>query len=128
MMSFRNRNSVNGVVIGLIAILIILLVLGIVTGKIIYILMGVILFLVIIGIIAFFNFLKKTGEVSSKTRKSTYDILKSNEIEDNLETKWEQNADSVTPKSSKGSRFCEFCGMKLDPGIKFCPNCGKENK
>ncbi|MHA1219676.1 MAG: hypothetical protein ACTSO5_13515 [Candidatus Heimdallarchaeaceae archaeon] len=82
----RSRRSINGAITGLILVLVTLLVLGIVTEKIIfYILFGVILLFVILGLIALFNFLKKTGQETSSTRRSTYDILEGREIKD-LET------------------------------------------
>ena len=82
-MRIRSRRSINGAIFGLILILITFLVLGIVTKLIIfYILFGVILLFVILGVMALFNFLKKTGQETSSTRRSTYDILEGKEIED----------------------------------------------
>lgn len=80
-MRIRSRRSVNGVLTVLILVLIALLVLGIVTEKIVfYILFGVILLFVFLSVIALFNFLKKTGQETSSTRRSTYDILEGREI------------------------------------------------
>ncbi len=90
-MRFRSRRSINGGITVLILVLITLLVLGIVTGMIVfYILFGVILLFVILGVLALFNFLKKTGQETSSTRRSTYDILNGREIKD-LETKSEKD-------------------------------------
>ncbi|MCE7748560.1 MAG: hypothetical protein GPJ51_09175 [Candidatus Heimdallarchaeota archaeon] len=87
----RSRRSINGGITVFILVLITLLVLGIVTGMIVfYILFGVILFFVILGVIALFNFLKKTGQETSSTRRSTYNILKGKEIKD-LETRSEKD-------------------------------------
>lgn len=84
--SMRSRRSINGAITGLIFVLITFLVLGIVTKLIIfYILFGVILLFVILGAVALFNFLKRTGQETSSTRRSTYDILEGREIKD-LET------------------------------------------
>ncbi len=127
-MRIRSRRSINGVITGLILVLVTLLVLGIVTEKIIfYILMGVIMFFVILGVIAFFNFLKKTGQETSKTRRSTYDILEGHEIK-GLKTKREKDVESTSSKDVLETTFCEFCGMKLESGMKFCSNCGKTSK
>ncbi len=76
-MRIRSRRSFNGVLFGLVVVLVTLLVLGIVTGKIIfYILFGIIIFFSILGVIGLFTFLKKTGQESSSTRRSAYDISK----------------------------------------------------
>ena len=125
-MSFRGRRSINGVLTGLILILITLLVLGIVTRRpVFYILFGVMLFLIILSVVAFFNFLKKTGQQSSSTRKSTYDIMEGRDVK-HLDTKWGKDE---KPKSSKGvqkTKFCDSCGMKVAPGAKNCNNCGEK--
>lgn len=90
-MRIRSRRSVNGVLTVLVLVLIALLVLGIVTGKIVfYILFGVILLFVFLGVLALFNFLKKTGQETSSTRRSTYDILEGKEIKD-LEPRLEKD-------------------------------------
>jgi len=110
-MRFRSRRSINGVITGLILVLVTLLVLGIVTGKIIfYILMGVVLLFVILAVVGVFTILKR----------STYDITEGKNYTDESQvTKRE-----ITQKES----FCEFCGMKLEPGVKTCSNCGKKSK
>jgi hypothetical protein len=114
-MSFRGRRSVNGVLWGFLIILITLLILGIVTQRIIfYILFGVLLFLAILGVIGLFTFLKKTGQESSPTRRSTYDI-----------TKGEDYADQKEVSEAKEDIFCDSCGMKQKAGAKVCSNCGK---
>ena len=114
-MSFRGRRSVNGVLWTFLIILVTLLILGIVTQRIIfYILFGILLFFAIIGVIGLFTFLKKTGQESSPTRRSTYDITKG---EDYVEQK------EIT-KVAEDS-FCESCGMKLETDAKVCNNCGK---
>ena len=114
-MSFRSRRSFNGVLFSLFAILITLLILGIVTGKIIfYILFGVVLFLIIISVIGLFTFLRKTAAGSPSVRKSTYDITGGRDL-----TK------SASPKEEQKSKFCDNCGMKLEAGVTTCPNCGK---
>ena len=126
-MRFRSRRSINGVLTGLILVLITLLVLGIVTRRpVFYILFGVIIVLVILAVIAFFNFLKKTGQETSSTRRSTYDILEGHEIK-GLESESEKDVDSTSSKSVQKTKFCESCGMKLTPGAKNCTNCGKKN-
>ena len=114
-MSFRSRRSFNGVLFSLVAILITLLILGIVTGKIIfYILFGVVLFLIIVSVIGLFTFLKKTAAGSPSVRKSTYDITEGKDL-----------TSTSQPKQEEKGRFCDSCGMKLDPGVSTCPNCGK---
>lgn len=114
-MSFRRRSSINGVLIFLVILLLTLLVLGIVTGEaIFYILFGVILFLIIVSVIGLFTFLRKTAESSPSVRRSTYDITGGRDLTVTSSGKEEQEV-----------RFCENCGMKLEPGIKTCPNCGK---
>jgi len=120
-MRFRSRRSINGVLTGLIVVLIALLVLGIVTGKIVfYILFGLLLLGIILSVIGLFTFLKKTGQETSSVRKSTYDISEGNNYTDESQaTKME--------KAQKES-FCEFCGMKLETGVKTCNNCGKKLK
>jgi hypothetical protein len=93
-------------------------VLGIVTDLIIfYILFGILLLFSILGVVGLFTFLKKTGQESSSTRRSTYDISKGNDFVD----------EDSTTKSEKDS-FCDFCGMKLETGVKTCNNCGKTSK
>ena len=115
-MSFRGRRSFNGVLVGLVAVLITLLILGIVTGKaVFYILFGVVLFLVIVSAIGLFTFLKKTAESSPSVRRSTYDITGGRDL----------TATSSSIKKDQEVRFCENCGMKLESGVKTCPNCGK---
>ena len=118
-MRFRSRRSYNGVLVGLIAVLVTLLILGITTGMIIfYILMGVVLLFSLIGVIGLFTFLKKTGQTSSPTRRSTYDITKGKSYVDN---------DSL-PEKAHETTFCESCGMKLEAGMKYCKNCRKTSK
>ena len=120
-MRFRSRRSINGVITGLILVLITLLVLGIVTGKIIfYILMGVVLLFVILAVVGVFTILKKTAQESTGPRRSTYDISEGKNYTD----------ESQVTKSEKAQKesFCEFCGMKLEPGVKTCSNCGKKSK
>ena len=127
-MRIRSRRSINGAITGLVLVLVTLLVLGIVTGKIIfYILFGVILFFVILGVMALFNFLRKTGQETSSTRRSTYDILEGRNIK-GLKPKEEKAAESTSSKHEKKTAFCETCGMKLETGMKFCSNCGKTSK
>ena len=120
-MRFRSRRSINGVITGLVLVLITLLVLGIVTGKIIfYILMGVVILFVILAVVGVFTILKKTGQESASTRRSTYDISEGkNYTDESQATKME--------KAQKES-FCEFCGMKLETGVRTCSNCGKKSK
>ena len=129
-MRFQSRRSINGVITGLILVLITLLVLGIVTGYIIfYILFGVVLLGVILSIIGLFTFLKKTGQETSSTRRSTYDIHKGKDYTDGkLATKGEKDGDSTPSKKAQKTSFCEFCGMKLEIGVKTCSNCGKKSK
>jgi len=118
-MRIRNRRSVNGVLIFLIMIFVALIVLGIVTKLIVfYILAGVEILVIILIVIALFTFLAKTGQTTSKTRRSTYDILEGHEIKG-------VQSDQVSKKEAKGYFFCEGCGMKLEQGVKNCPNCGK---
>lgn len=127
-MRFRGRRSINGVLTGLILIFITLLVLGIVTGYIVfYILMGVEVLVIILIIIGLFSFLKKTGQETSKTRRSTYDILEGHEIK-GLTPQKEKDKDSSSVKGAKEAGFCDTCGMKLEPGAKFCSNCGETSK
>jgi len=127
-MRIRSRRSINGVITGLILVLVTLLVLGIVTGKIIfYILFGVILFFVILGVIALFNFLKKTGQETSSTRRSTYDILDGRDIK-GLKPKEEKGAGFTSSRGVQKTSFCKSCGMKSEHGIKICNNCGKTSK
>jgi len=79
--SLRRRQSFNGVIFFLIFILVGLLVAGIVTRRpVFYILDGIILFFIILSVVLLFNFLKKTGQETSSTRRSTYDILEGREI------------------------------------------------
>ena len=114
-MSFRGRRSVNGVITFLVLLLITLLVLGIVTQMIIfYILFGVVLFLIIASIIGLFTFLKKTAAGSPSVRRSTYDISEGKDF-----------TSTTSPKKDTKDKFCDNCGMKLEPGISTCPNCGK---
>jgi hypothetical protein len=97
---------------------------GIVTRRpVFYILDGIILFFIILSVVLLFNFLKKTGQETSSTRRSTYDILEGREIK-GLKPREEED---VSPKKDKGEVFCNSCGMKMDPGMKFCSNCGKSN-
>lgn len=121
-MSFRNRRSVNGVLTFLILIFIVFIVLGIVTKLIVfYILAGVEVLVIILIVIALFRFLAKTGETTSKTRRSTYDILEGHEIKG--------IKDDEQPKKdgkSQSAEFCEGCGMKLESGAQHCTNCGKK--
>jgi predicted lipid-binding transport protein (Tim44 family) len=119
-MRFQSRRSINGVLTGLVLVLITLLVLGIVTGKIIfYILMGVVILFVILSVVGVFTFLKKTGQETTSTRRSNYDISKGKDYTDeNQATKGEKQEES----------FCDFCGMKLETGVKTCSNCGKKSK
>ena len=125
-MRIRSRRSINGAITGLILVLVTLLVLGIVTKLIVfYILFGVILFFVILGTIALFNFLKKTGQETSSTRRSTYDILEGRDIK-GLKPEKEEDTDFTSSKSVKKTIFCEDCGMKLELGRKACKNCGKK--
>ena len=122
-MSFRGRRSVNGVLIFLILIFIALLVLGIVTEKaVFYILMGVEVLFIVLIVIGLFTFLKKTGQETPKTRRSTYDILEGHEIK-GISQEGEKQTKS-TKKDQRGA-FCESCGMKLEPGASFCNNCGE---
>jgi len=129
-MRFQSRRSINGVLTGLIFVLITLLVLGIVTGKIIfYILMGVVILFVIISVVGVFTFLKKTGQETASTRRSTYDISEGKDYTDeNQATKREKDDDSTPSKKAQEESFCEFCGMKLETGVKTCGNCGKTFK
>ncbi len=114
-MSFRGRRSFNGVLFGLFAVLITLLVLGIVTGRaIFYILFGVTLLFIIVSVIGLFTFLKKTAAGSPSVRKSTYDITGGRDL-----------TSTAPPKEEQKSKFCDSCGMKLEAGVKTCPNCGK---
>ncbi len=122
--SLRRRRSFNGVITFLIIILVGLLVAGIVTRRpVFYILDGIILFFIILSVVLLFNFLKKTGQETSSTRRSTYDILEGREIK-GLKVEKEEVSES---KKDKGAGFCQHCGMKLEPGMKFCSNCGKSN-
>ncbi|MBY8999864.1 MAG: hypothetical protein KGD64_03025 [Candidatus Heimdallarchaeota archaeon] len=89
--------------------------------------MGVVILFVIISVVGLFTFLKKTAQESSSTRRSTYDIHKSNNDED-LATKWEKDKDSTSSKSVQETNFCEFYGMKLETGTRICTNCGKASK
>ncbi len=119
-MRFQSRRSINGVITGLILVLITLLVLGIVTGKIIfYILMGVVLLFVILAVVGVFTILKKTAQESTGKRRSTYDITKGKNYTDE---------DSTPSKKAQEESFCDFCGMKLELGVKTCSNCGKRSK
>jgi len=123
-MRFRGRRSINGAITGLILVLVTLLVLGIVTKLIVfYILFGIILFFVILGTIALFNFLKKTGQETSSTRRSTYDILEGKDIK-GLKLKIEKDEAPTSSRDVQKTSFCESCGMKLETGMKFCSNCG----
>ncbi|MCG3223336.1 MAG: zinc ribbon domain-containing protein [Candidatus Heimdallarchaeota archaeon] len=120
-MRFQSRRSINGVLTGLVLVLITLLVLGIVTGKIIfYILMGVVILFVIISVVGVFTFLKKTGQETASTRKSTYDISKGKNYTD--------ESHATKGEKAQEESFCEFCGMKLETGVKTCSNCGKKSK
>jgi len=116
-MRFRSRRSINGVLTGLVLVLITLLVLGIVTQRIVfYILFGVILLLVIASVVGLFTFLKKTAQGSPSTRRSTYDISKGKDYVDE---------DTTSSKKDQEVRFCDNCGMKMEPGVTTCRNCGK---
>ena len=127
-MRFRSRRSINGVITSLVFILIALLVLGIVTKLIVfYILFGILLFFIILSVVLLFNFLKKTGQETSSTRRSTYDILEGRDIK-GLKPKSEKESASTPSKSVQGTDFCESCGMRLEDGSKFCSNCGKTSK
>ncbi|NPD88245.1 MAG: zinc ribbon domain-containing protein [Asgard group archaeon] len=120
-MRIRSRRSFNGVLFGFVVVLITLLVLGIVTGKIVfYILFAIILFFAILGVIGLFTFLKKTGQTTSPTRRSTYDITKGEDLANGKDSKISEKSTEV--------KFCDSCGMKLDPGTKTCNNCGKTSK
>ena len=119
-MRIQSRRSINGVLAGLIFVLITLLVLGIVTGYIIfYILMGVVILLVILSVVGVFTFLKKTAQESTGKRRSTYDITKGKNYTDE---------DSTHSKKTQEESFCDYCGMKLETGVKNCSNCGKKSK
>ncbi len=114
-MSFRSRRSFNGVLFVLAIVLITLLVLGIVTGRaIFFVLFGVTLLLIIASVVGLFTFLKKTAAGSPSVRRSTYDISKGKDYTSTTSTKKDQEV-----------RFCETCGMKLEPGVTTCRNCGK---
>ena len=115
-MSFRSRRSFNGVLFGLVIILITLLVLGIVTHRVVfYILFGVVLFLVIASVIGLFTFLRKTAAGSPSVRKSTYDISEGKDY----------TREDPGTKKDQEVRFCDNCGMKMEPGGTTCRNCGK---
>jgi hypothetical protein len=58
--------------------------------------------------------LRKTAAGSPSVRRSTYDITEGEDLTATTSTKKEDDV-----------RFCQNCGMKLDPGVKTCPNCGK---
>jgi len=114
-MRFQSRRSANGILGGLVFVLIVLLILGIVTQMIVfYILFGVILGLSILGIIGLFSILRKTAATTTSTRRSTYDITEGKDY---------------TSKESpviKSEDFCPECGMKLESGTNACANCGKK--
>ena len=118
--------AIKGVLTGLIVVLITLLVLGIVTGNwIFYVLFGVLLLGVILSVIGLFTFLKKTGQETSSVRRSTYDIHKSKNHDENLTTAWEKKTDDTSSKKDQKASFCKDCGMRLKSGAKTCSNCGK---
>ncbi|MHA1200095.1 MAG: zinc ribbon domain-containing protein [Candidatus Heimdallarchaeaceae archaeon] len=118
-MIFQRRRSYNGVLTTLILIFIGLIVAGAVTRMIVfYILAGIEVLIIILIVVALFRFLAKTGQTTSKTRKSTYDILEGHEIKGITK-------DPESTKPEKSTKFCDNCGMKLEPGTKFCTNCGK---
>ncbi len=65
---------------------------------------------------------------TSKNRYSTFDITEGNEEPDPLNVRfgeWSQETPK-TDESTGDSKFCPYCGAKVESDYTFCNECGKK--
>ena len=80
---------------------------------------------------AIYNFKNATGE----NRYSEYDITEGNEEPDPFNERFGKSSDywydyssdnNSTGAQTKNSKFCPYCGTKVETDYEFCNNCGKK--
>ena len=69
--------------------------------------------------IAVYNFKNATG----KERYSAFDIVDETEEPDPLQARYGKTPPTSTKRKSK---FCPWCGAKVDAEYEFCNECGKK--
>ena len=79
---------------------------------------------VIIGIVnAIYNFKNAT----SKNRYSSFDITEDGEEPDPWDEHFGEKRDYAQPSSNSGdSKFCPYCGTRVQGDFEFCNKCGKK--
>ena len=70
---------------------------------------------------AIYNFKNATG----KNRYSEYDITDGNEEPDPWNEQFGENRQTEV-RSAGMSRFCPYCGTKVESDFEFCNSCGKK--
>ena len=81
--------------------------------------------LIFIGVAVFqaiYNFKNATG----KNRYSEYDITDENEEPDPWNERFGGNNTNSNTGTSAMSRFCPYCGTKVESDFEFCNQCGKK--
>ena len=84
-----------------------------------------VVFMVIAIVSAVYNFKNATG----KNRYSEYDITESGEEPDPFNTRFGNNEDTFkrwTPNNNSSSRYCPYCGTKVENDFEFCNQCGRK--
>lgn len=80
---------------------------------------------------AIYNFKNATG----KNRYSEYDITETGEEPDPFNERFNTSSDywynyssdnNTTTTSTGSSKFCPYCGTKVEADYEFCNNCGKK--
>ena len=96
-------------------------------------------FMAIFGIffiaIAVMNVIYNFKNATGKNRYSEYDITEETEEPDPFNERFNTDSDywynyssdnNKTPSQNTGSKFCPYCGTKVEADYEFCNNCGKK--